>query len=86
MADRHVTWTRKAADGTITDLSEPAATWSPRQAEDVIRDIESGAHTYYVDQAGYPSEIEVVEGAAGKSLQTTTDASHKNHLRNLPDF
>ena len=85
MADRRVTQSRKDKDGDITALCNPAADWSPRYKSSAITDIEAGTHTYYVDQAGYRTEVNVVKDPKGKYLRTTADPTSKNNLDNLPD-
>lgn len=47
-----------------------------------MRDIRSGAHTYYVDEAGYRSDV---HATADGHLRTDADAEAKNNLDNLPD-
>jgi hypothetical protein len=85
MADRRVTHSRKDPDGDITALCNPGQTWSAALKSEAIRDIEGGSHTYYVDRAGYRTNVQVVVGATGKYLRTTADPSSANNLDNLPD-
>ena len=85
MADRQVTRSRKDRDGDITALCNPASSWSPRYKQNAISDIELGLHTYYVSEAGYRSNVHVVNGPNGKYLRTTADRSSANNLDNLPD-
>lgn len=40
---------------------------------------------YYVDEAGYRTNVTAVEGAAGTYLRTTADLSSANNLGNLPE-
>lgn len=84
--DRRVTQSRKDKDGDITGLCSPGASWSPRSKADVISDIENGTHSYYVDAAGYRTDVSVVKHPNGsKYLRTSTDKTSKNNLDNLPD-
>lgn len=85
MADRHVSQSGKADDGAITSLCEPGAFWSPRRSADAIRDIDSNLHTYYVDRAGYRTDVHVVDAPNGKYLRTSADRTDRNNLENLPD-
>jgi len=86
MADRQVTASGKDKDGDITKLCKSGEAWSSRLKADAIRDIDNGLHTYYVHQAGTSrTNITVVNGATGKYLRSTADASSKNNLDNLPD-
>ena len=47
MAERHVTRSRKDADGDITALCNPDQYWSSRTKAGAIQDIETGTHRYY---------------------------------------
>jgi hypothetical protein len=86
MADRRVTKSGKDKDGNITKLCNAGDWWSPRSKADAISDIESKTHRYYVNEAGYETDIAVVERTDGtKFLRTTADKSNKNNLDNLPD-
>lgn len=85
MADRRVRQTGKDDEGDITQLCNDTAAWSPRRRDDAIRDIETSAHTYYVEEAGYRSEISVATRSGRKYLRTYADATSKNNLDNLPD-
>lgn len=85
MADRRVTHSGKDNDGDITKLCKAGEWWSPRSKADAIRDIETGAHCYYVNEAGFRTDVTVVNGASGKYLRTTSDQSCKNNLDNLPN-
>ncbi len=58
MARRRVTKTEKDEDGDITGLCGPD--YDYRSAAGAIRDIKNKLHSYYVDEAGYVSEVEVV--------------------------
>ncbi|MFP4554792.1 MAG: DUF3892 domain-containing protein [Actinomycetota bacterium] len=82
MADRRVRQTGKDADGDITSLCNTGQTWSPRKKTDAVSDIRSGAHTYFVDEAGHRSDVHVT---ADGHLRTDADATSKNNLDNLPD-
>lgn len=85
MADRRVTASGKDKDGDITKLCSSGAHWSPRVKADAIRDIESKDHTYFVDRAGYRTDVHIVNVGGKKHLRTTADNSSKNNLDNLPD-
>ena len=85
MADRQVTRTGKDRDGDIIKLCS-SASWSPRQKADAIRDIDRGTHRYFVRWSdGMETTIRVVNGLAGKYLQTDRDQTTKNNLDDLPD-
>jgi len=83
--DRRVTKTRKDSDGDITALCNPGMSWSPRKKSDAISDIENGVHTYYVKEAGYRTDVRVVQRGTKKHLQTTADSTSANNLDNLPN-
>jgi|GEM_PF-487966 len=85
MADRRVTQTGKDTDGDITSLCRPGEYWSPRRKADAIADIENRTHRYFVNEAGYESEVHVVERGGRKHLRTYADATSKNNLDNLPN-
>lgn len=85
MADRRVRQTAKDKDGDITALCNTGQPWSPCQKAVVIAEIEGNVHTYYVNEAGERSEVEVVNGPTGKYLRTTGDNESANNLDNLSD-
>lgn len=85
MAERRVRATGKDRDGDITSLCNAGQSWSPRSRADAIADIEANSHSYYVEEAGYRSEVSVVTTNGRKHLQTYADATSKNNLDNLPD-
>ena len=86
MADRRVTKSGKDRDGDITSLCNPGESWTPRSKADAISDIENKTHTYYVNEAGYRSEVRVYRGDYGKKhLRTDADRTSKNNLDNLPN-
>jgi hypothetical protein len=85
MADRRVTQSRKDEDGDITALCNPAEPWSPRLKANAIADIDNGIHVYFVDRAGYRTNVQVVDDPDGKYLRTTADTTSANNLDNLPD-
>ena len=78
--DRRVKSTKKDRDGNITALCNAGQSWSPRRARDVIRDINSGMKSYYVMEKELRSYVRTVSGV----LQTTPDATDRNHLGRLP--
>lgn len=82
MADRRVRQTGKNTDGDITALCNTGEFWSPRAKADAVRDIRSRLHTYYVDEAGYRTEVHVTSDG---HLRTDPDPTSKNNLDNLPD-
>lgn len=82
MAERRVRQTGKDYDGDITSLCDTGQTWSPRRKADAVSDIRRGAHTYFVDEAGYRSDVHVTEDG---HLRTDADDTSKNNLDNLPD-
>lgn len=85
MAERRVTKTGKNTDGDITSLCNPGMSWSPRKKQDAIGDIEGRVHRYYVNEAGYETDVNVVSRDGKKHLQTTADSTSRNNLDNLPD-
>ena len=82
MADRRVRQTGKDEDGDITALCNTGEWWSPRKKADAVSDIRGGVHSYYVDEAGYRTDIHVT---ADGHLRTDADATSANNLDNLPD-
>lgn len=85
MADRRVTASGKDRDGDITRLCNSGEYWSPRSKADAISDIESKTHSYFVDRAGYRTDIHVVNEGGKKYLRTSADKTSQNNLDNLPD-
>lgn len=85
MARRRVKKSGKDSNGTITRLCNSGESWSPRSKADVINDIEGGTHSYYVDESGQETEVQVVKRDGVKHLQTTSDKTDKNNLGELPD-
>ena len=85
MADRRVTQSGKNNEGDITALCNPTQFWSPRPKLSAISDIENAIHVYYVDRAGYRSNVQVIADPDGKYLRTTADRTSANNLANLPD-
>lgn len=85
MADRQVRQTGTDAEKDITAVCNAGETWSPRLKADVINDIESGLHTYFVQETGARTDLQVVDGPTGKYLRTEPDPQSDNNLDNLPD-
>ena len=86
MAERRVTKTGKDSDGDITKLCNNSTTWSFEYKSNAIRHIENGTHTYYVNEAGYRSDVHVYkDGYGNKHLRTFADSTSKNNLDNLPN-
>jgi len=85
MADRRVRGTRKDDDGDITRLCNSGAAWLWETKATAIRHINSNEHSYYVDEAGYRSEIHVAGTPPSEYLRTYADPTSKNNLDNLPD-
>jgi len=85
MADRRVRATGKDRDGDITKLCNSGQYWSPVYKDDAIRHIETNTHRYFVDEAGYRTDVEVINRGGSKHLRTTADRTSKNNLDNLPD-
>ena len=85
MAERHVTRSRKDADGDITALCNPGQYWSPRTKAGAIQDIEAGTHRYYVTGTSVLVYIHVVTGPNGKYLRTSPDPLSSNNLDDLPN-
>lgn len=81
---RRITKTRKDANGNITELGSTEA-WSPRTVAQVVSDISVLGYVYFVNEAGYETVVQIVDGLNGrKFLRTTADKSSKNNLDNLP--
>jgi hypothetical protein len=68
--DRKVTATKTDRNGNITALCNAGQSW----------DIHSGKKSYYVQQQPRRNYVRAVAG----ELQTTADATDKNHLAQLP--
>jgi hypothetical protein len=82
MADRRVRQTGKDSDGDIRSLCNTGQAWSPRRKAGAVSDIRSGAHKYFVDEAGHRTDVHVT---ADGHLRTDADPTSKNNLDNLPD-
>ena len=82
MADRRVRQTGKDSEGDITSLCNTAEWWSPRSKAGAIDDINTGAHTYYVNEAGSRTDVHVTSDG---HLRTDPDKTSQNNLDNLPD-
>lgn len=86
MADRRIQRTKKDSDGDILKVGNYLNEyWSPRTVSDVVYDIEHNIHTYYVNEAGYRSDVHVVKGINKKYIKTHADNTSKNNLDNLPN-
>ena len=82
MAERRVRQTGKDEDRDITSLCNEGESWSPRTKTEAISDINSGSYVYFVDEAGYKTEVHVTSDG---HLRTDADATSANNLDNLPD-
>lgn len=82
MADRRVRKTGKDDDGDITSLCNTGEWWSPRTKADAVSDIRNNINAYYVEEAGYRSDVIVTSDG---HLKTLADATSANNLDNLPD-
>lgn len=82
MADRRVTQTGKDDTGEITALCNPGKLWSPRSRIQAVNDIGTGQHSYYVDEAGYRTDVHVTPDG---HLRTDPDRTSSNNLGNLAD-
>ncbi len=83
VADRRVRETGKDEDCDITKL---CGLWGNASKVEAIDHIEKGTHTYYVEEAGYRSNVHVrTLGNGKKYLATNADSTSKNNLDNLPD-
>jgi len=82
MAARRIRQTGKNSDRDIISLCNTGEPWSPRTKADAIADMRSGSHSYYVDEAGYKTDVHVTSGG---DLRTDADQTSKNNLDNLPD-
>lgn len=82
---RRVTKSKKDKSGDIIGLCS-SESWSPRAKADVISDIESKLHSYYVNEAGFETAVEVITRAdKTKFLRTSADTTNENNLDNLPN-
>jgi hypothetical protein len=81
--DRRVKSIRKDRSGNIVALCNPDEKWSPRRKSDVIADIKGNKRSYYVHEADRRSYVRIVSGDV---LQTTSDATSRNNLGNLPNI
>ena len=79
----HVKKSRKSpSDGDIIGL---CGDWGAKEKTTVIWEIETKKSRYYVNEAGYETEVRVVVYGNGKYLRTTADVTSRNNLSNLPD-
>ena len=79
--DRKVTAAKRDKQGRIIALCNPSEGWSPRKSADVVKDIQLNKRSYYVQAAPRRKYVRVVSGGL---LQTTSDATSKNSLEQLP--
>jgi hypothetical protein len=73
--------------GTITHIGgkrSDNSNWK-ETVEKAIAQIENGTHQYYVSRNNKETDVEVVDGSAGKYLRTKPDSSTGNNLSDLPD-
>jgi len=82
---RKVTHSRKDEDGDITHIGNLSATWNIISKAQAIKDIENKDYRYYVNEAGYESEVYVYTKNGNKHIKTTSDSTSKNNLDNLPN-
>ena len=82
MVERRVRRTGKDSDGDITKL---CGDWGSVAKADAIRQIKKQIYKYFVDEAGYRTDVKVVARGGKEHLQTTVDSTDKNNLDNLPD-
>lgn len=82
MARRKVTARRMGKDRIIIGLSGPS--FGDISAQEVIEDIQSGAHTYYVREGPYESQVRVAGEGDERRLVSTSDLLSPNNLENLP--
>ena len=82
MADRRVRQTGKDGNGDITTLCNKGQLWSPRTKAQAVEDIRTSTHSYYVDEAGHRTDVQVTpEG----NLLADPDGTSSNNLDNLAD-
>jgi len=83
MASRQVTGTGKDRTGDIVSL---CGAWGTVSAATAISDITYRLNTYHVLLTnGKQAEVEVVNGAGGKYLQSNWDGTTANNLDRLKD-
>ena len=82
MADRRVKKTGKDNDGDITSL---CGDWGDATKAQAINHIDAKIHSYYVEEAGYRSDVHTYTKDGKKHLKTYADETSKNNLDNLPD-
>jgi hypothetical protein len=82
VADRRVRQTGKDGNGDITALCNPGKLWSPRSRIQAVNDIRTGRHSYFVDEAGYRTDVHVTPDG---HLRADPDPASANNLDNLPD-
>lgn len=80
MAERRVEGIRKDDNGNIDAI---CGSWGLSSVPDAVREIESGTHSYYVEEAGVRTPVEVASGDEGERLRTIEDPASDNHLQNL---
>lgn len=91
MADRRVKKTGKDSDGDITSLCNWLLSnnnedgWGSVTKSEAITHIERNTHKYYVEEAGYRSDVHTYTENGKKHLKTYADATSDNNLDNLPD-
>ncbi len=60
--------------------------WGPVSVQEAVYQIENNLYQYYVDEAGYRSEVYVDQTPWGrKFIKTFADKTSKNNLDNLPE-
>jgi hypothetical protein len=84
MAERRVRCTGKDK-AHITSLGNKGESWSPIARPNAIAEIKAGTNSYYVEEAGYRTKVEVRGTPPNQFLETVADATHKNNLGKLPD-
>lgn len=82
--DRRVTHSRKNSDGDITHIANPSS-WGTVSKADAIKHIDGNDYRYFVNEAGYESDVHVYTQNGVKHIKTYADATSKNNLDNLPD-
>jgi len=82
MDERRVRRTGKDSDGDITKL---CGDWGSVTKAVAIDHIQNSIYKYFVDEAGYRTDVHVVKRDGRRHLQTTADSTSKNNLDNLED-
>lgn len=83
--ERRIISKKSDKDGDITHIY--GNNWGLVTVQDAIFQIEHNLYQYYVDEAGYRSDVYVEQTPWGrKFIKTYADRTSKNNLDNLPEY